>query len=167
MPKMPSERQPAEPNGQPQLKEAKPAESDKATLSLRSSEIGAYRLAINLPDLDRIQEDVFEIILGGKLYNEPIQVEPKATDGVAVEFSCPLLMAASICDTIRLHDNNAGEYPTRVYLHKGKPESPWQEIPRDTVLVYSSKGQLVLNPKVFKQEPDHKALVPIKPKSLV
>lgn len=112
------------------------------------------RLAINLfdaTDRTRISEDTLGLLLGGKLDRDRgsvIRVDPGRPDETAVPFSCDLLTAACVADTIREHDRLAKDYPCRVYLNRGGRS--WERIPCDTRLTLVVGEKVVLNPKVFR-----------------
>ena len=89
------------------------------------------RLSINLFDIDRVDQLVRDILLGGKLKLDAIWVDRSRVDETAVEFTCPIQQAAAICDIIRSHDREAGDHPTRVYVFRS---SAWSKLP-STALV--------------------------------
>ncbi len=118
------------------------------------------RLAINIPDISRMDEFVRQQALGGKIHSSPIHIDKNVVDEIGVEFSCDLLTAAALCDIIRDGDRKRLEYPTRVYLNKGTTRSVWVRLPQDIMLSIVEKGECKLNPKVF---PEQLELAPITP----
>lgn len=105
------------------------------------------RLSLNLFDLDRTDQLMRQLLLGGKLdLTQAIWVDKSRMDETAVAFTCDLLTAACICDTLRGHDRRAGDYPTRVYLQKAVA---WNRLPNDMMLALVEDGKVVLNPRVF------------------
>ena len=107
------------------------------------------KLAVNLFDLDRVQPTIRELMLGGKLdTSQAIQMDKDRMDEAGVVFSCDLLTAACICDTIRSHDRVAGLYPTRVYVCKRS----WSKVPGTVALAKVEDQVLKLNPEVFTEE---------------
>lgn len=85
-------------------------------------------------------------------------MDPSRPDEVGVLFTCPLLAAACIGDTIRNHDRNAGDGPTRVYIFR----KTWTKVTSATVLSVVDKGGKVrLNPELF--SPEKVALAPLSP----
>lgn len=107
------------------------------------------RLAINLCDVTdeaRLSEFMRTTLLGGKLAETWINVDPRQIDEAAVEFTCDLLTAACICDTIRTHDRLVKDSPTRVYLRRA---DAWRRLPGNVLLSIVSDGELKLNPIVF------------------
>ena len=91
-----------------------------------------------------------DILLAGKLDTTRwINANPTRMDEGAVEFTCDLLAAACICDTIRSHDRKVKEYPTRVYLRRA---AAWQRLPNDAVLSVVEDEQVKLNPVIFPEE---------------
>lgn len=105
------------------------------------------RLAINLYDLDRLLPFVRETLLGGKLdlKGGAIWVDRSRPDETAVAFACSLETAGAICDVIRSHDREAGDYPTRVYVFRRS----WTKLPTDAVLTVMADGKCLTNPAVF------------------
>src|SRR5258708_5913057 len=87
----------------------------------QSAEARKERLAINLVDLDRIEPVVRSILISPYVNKNPadiVKADRDRMDEMAVIFTCHLLQAACICDTIRNKDRAAGQYPTRIYLQK-------------------------------------------------
>lgn len=116
------------------------------------------RLALNLFDLDRMDATIRQLFLGGKLdLSAAIKVDSKRFDEAAVAFVCPLLTAACICDTLRYHDRQVRNHPTRVYLQKARA---WTKFPRDAVLAVVVDGKPKLNPEWFPGVPE--AVAPVK-----
>ena len=107
-------------------------------------------LAVNLFDItdtDRVPETIRDMLLGGKLdLANAIRVDPSRFDEVAVEFTCDLLTAACICDTLRQHDRTARQHPTRVYVRKA---TAWNKVPGDAKLALVKGEKLFLNPSIF------------------
>ncbi len=71
-------------------------------------EIRREKLAVNLYDLDRVEESLRPKLFAGRLkLDKPLKMDwdrRDAVDEVAVEFECPLLEAAIICDTLRSNE---------------------------------------------------------------
>ncbi len=88
------------------------------------------------------------MLLGGKLALDagPIRTDPDRMDETAVEFSCDLLTACCIADTLRSHDRAAGDHPTRVYLRKS---SQWVKLQGSVVLTRVVGGKVILDPEMF------------------
>lgn len=111
----------------------------------RSAE--GYRLAINLHDLSRLSEINRQLLLAGNLYLEHVvRADKQRLDEHGVIFSCDLLRAAYICDTIRFKDRQIKQYPTRVYLQKARA---WQKLASTLDLTMASDGEVRLNPQIF------------------
>jgi hypothetical protein len=94
-------------------------------------------LAVNIYDLGRVDLQVRQVMLMGRIHFDPIRFDDDKLDEVGVAFSCSLLEAAVIGDTIRVLDRQAGDPPARLYLRK---ETTWRKLPADAVLVV--KGHL-------------------------
>lgn len=110
------------------------------------------RLAINLYDLMRVDEFIRAQLVGGKINLDRaavIKVDPDRLDETAVEFTCGIVTAACIADTIRTHDRAAKQYPSRVYLRRA---TAWNRLPAEATLALVEDGKVLLNPKVFKVE---------------
>ncbi len=107
------------------------------------------RLAVNLFDLDRIDPTIRSMLLGDKVDLTAIRVDKDRGDEVAVAFTCDLLSAACICDTLRSHDKRAGDYPTRVYLFK---RTAWSRVPGSIMLATVKDGSCTLNRTIFNVE---------------
>ncbi len=98
-------------------------------------------------------------------------IDKDRVDETAMAFSCSLLSAACICDTIRSHDREAGDYPTRVYIQRNPPDGPWTKLNSMTVLVVTDvtgadghgKGVLALSPNVFSSPKEKVPLAPAVP----
>ena len=109
------------------------------------------RLAINLFDLDRVSPDIRPVLLGGRLQLTPIRMDKDRPDETGVEFTCPLLEAALIIDTLRGHDKKVGDYPTRAYIRRG---TAWTKLPGDRILtIISEEGDIRLNSLFFDVPP--------------
>ncbi len=105
------------------------------------------RLALNIFDIGRIDKTMREILLLDKLdFSAHIWVDKERGDEAAVAFSCDLLTAACICDTIRSHDRSVKDYPTRVYLKK---VVAWNKLPGAAVLTVVKNEKVQLNPEFF------------------
>lgn len=114
-----------------------------------SSEEGPA-LALNIADALRIADTVRQILLVGKLdQTQVIMTDKKRPDEAAALFTCDLLTAACICDTIRDLDRRAKEYTTRVYIRR---TTVWEKLPRDIQLSVVIGDDLVLNPQIFSQQ---------------
>lgn len=111
------------------------------------------RLAVNLPDLDRVEPIIRGILLKGRLdLSDVVKVGGDNFDEMGVLFTCPLLQAACICDTLRNHDRRAGDYPTRIYLQRG-PGRAWEKLAGRIVLTDVVDEKVRLNPEIFSPEP--------------
>lgn len=112
------------------------------------------KVAINLADLDRLDQFVREVGLGGKLCLDPlrlIDLDKNRADEKYVELTCDLLMAASMCDVLRSADRNHGDYPTRVVVFRRS----WTKMVANCCLTLvqwddvAKKSTVVLNPEFF------------------
>lgn len=127
------------------------------------------RLAISLLDLDRLAPTIYTNMIVPNVIKKSIQVGPKVEE-VAVEFCCPLLNAAVICDNLRSDDRKAGDYPTRIYVNYG---DRWVKIGDNDVLTLVSSflygngtgphNSVRLNPAVFKVPPAPPIPLPTRP----
>jgi hypothetical protein len=115
------------------------------------------RLAVNLYDLDRVEKSIREMLLVGKVKNAALRIDPKRLDETAVQFSCDLLTAACILDTLRNHDRIAGDVPTRCYILTD-PKGNWRRLSSSAVLTVIEDGKVELSPDVFPR-----AIAPLKP----
>ena len=105
------------------------------------------RLAINIADVMRYNLDVVAILLGGKLDTAtPIRTDPDRIDETAALFTCDLLGAATIVDTIWGHDRRSGTPPARAYLRKG---TAWTKLPTQVPLTRLVGDTIHLNHEVF------------------
>ncbi len=123
-----------------------------------------WKLAINLYDLDRIAPTLRTKLFSGRLdLSKPLSTAWDRTnikEEVAVLFTCDLLTAAIICDTVRSHDRKAGDFPTRLYLKR----KSWARIPSGVVLTaLTEENKCVLNPKVFSLEMGKLGQTPLTP----
>lgn len=115
-------------------------------------QINGFGIAINLIDLDRVDQLVRQLLLAGKLdlsRDAVIQTDKDHFDEMAVRFTCDALTAACVCDTIRNHDRRAGDYPTRVYVRKAVA---WVKVAGNEHLSIVVGDKVLLNPKVFGDE---------------
>jgi len=120
------------------------------------------RLAINVYDLERADEPFLRRLeLRKRLIDRPISMDEDKKEpdvkNVALEFSCDLLTAASICDVIRSHDQRSGDYPTRVYIFR---KSAWSQLSQSAILVETVDDEMRLSRKVFPQEINVEDLIP-------
>lgn len=117
-----------------------------------TTEATPIRLAMNLFDSERIVPDMRAKLLSGLLDLKVIRVDKSRPDETAVAFKpdLDLLYIATICDIIRDHDRDGGDYPTRVYIKKA---TAWERIPADTRLTHMEDGKSVLNRKLFALPP--------------
>lgn len=111
----------------------------------------AVRLSINLFDLDRIAPEMRGPMLAGKLdLTKDVRAgegkSDERADERAVVFTCSLLEAAIIIDTLRSHDRQVGDFPTRAYLQR---REAWNRIPSEAVLTVVRNGKCKLNPTWF------------------
>ena len=102
-------------------------------------------------DLDRLAPQLRSSVVAPRLdLTKPIDMsyDRKNETEVAVQFSCDLLSAAIICDTLRSHDRAAGDTPTRLYLFK----KAWTRIASHVVLTtQDDDGRCRLSHEVFPQ----------------
>lgn len=111
-----------------------------------------YRLAISVDDVvDRMTADTNGMLAGrlslaGQQY---IRTGSEARPEAAVEFSCPLLEAAVICDVLRARDREAGLEPTRCYVMR---RSTWSRLPAAAVLTMVRDGRCELCRETFAVE---------------
>lgn len=103
------------------------------------------RLSINLLDLDRLARLAYERMILPYTIKKAIQLG-QAVGDVGIEFNCPLLQAAAICDMIRSEDRKSGDCPTRIYLHNGRY---WKKLDDGAVLTRLVDGKAQLHPKIF------------------
>lgn len=113
------------------------------------------KLAVNLYDLDRCTGDLRTSVAKRVDVHNPIKTDwdrkaECATDERAVVFTCSLISAAVLCDLMRSHDREAGDFPTRLYIKRKE----WSRIPSHVVLTVVRGGKAVLNPDFFKVELD-------------
>lgn len=141
------------------------------------------RLAISLPDLDRLDPEVRKRLLKGRLDLNPIKANiphgKSVREEVFVRFSCPLLEAGKVCDVVRAEDKRAGDDPTRVYILRPPttkhPDAEWTKLPGTATFTVPdvpegvddpkimAEAEWILNPKVFpapKEELELSAPVP-------
>ena len=122
---------------------------------------GSYLLAVHLFDLDRVDPMIREFMLVKNLdARSPIRLDPDDALQVGVPFKCDTLMAACICDTLRVHDKRIGDPPTRVYLRR---RGTWSLIPDEAILTKVVNGSPRLDPMLF---PDSVKLVKANPPTL-
>jgi hypothetical protein len=109
------------------------------------------RLAINVVDLGRLPPIIRQCLDLANQVNlqSVIRVDEDRFDEAAVEFTCALVQAASICDIIRIEDRKRKQYPTRVYLCR---DTAWTRLPGDVALAFSGDEECELNPDVFKDK---------------
>ena len=132
-------------------------------LTIKIETVSKERLALNLFDIDRI-DPLIGIVMGGKLdLSKAIKVDPDRLDETAVAFSCDLLTAACICDTIRTHDKAVKDYPTRVYIFR---RSAWSKVAGQGHLSIVVDNKCVLNPKIFSSVPAANDAEPLKAKKM-
>lgn len=106
------------------------------------------RLAVNIYDLDRVNPTLRASLVAPRLdLTKPVDMswDRKSDDETAVAFSCDLLSAAIICDTLRSHDRAAGDSPTRIYLFK----KSWTRVASHVVLTEMVDRVCQLSPDVF------------------
>jgi hypothetical protein len=108
------------------------------------------KLALNVLDVDRIPLTNRQKLLGGKLdLTQAIWIDTRRVDKSAVVFTCALLEAACICDTIRNIDRRANDYPTRVYVLR----ESWTQLPGHVTLTRVIGHKVMLNRAVFLSQP--------------
>ncbi len=111
--------------------------------------IEEHRIAIAVDDVLRMEPLLRSNLVGGRLSKTHVRIEQGDSRVAAVEFTCPAIEAAAICDVIRDQDRDAEESPSRVYVWRGKT---WSRVPADVELVvgeFAAGEQPVLNPKLF------------------
>lgn len=101
-------------------------------------------LAVSFLDLERLNPELRKGLLAGRL--DQSQGAIKIGNEVAVAFSCDLLSAACLCDTLRRWDVPAKHKPTRVYVKRG---SLWSKVSDTQTLSVLVNGVAVLNPELF------------------
>jgi hypothetical protein len=108
------------------------------------------RLAINLFDVtDQVPDDVRQLLLHGNIdVTQHVRSDDEQPDETGVQFTCDLLRAGAICDSIRNADRRAGRVPTRVYIFR---ERAWTRLPADADLLRVVSGRCYLNPRVFSE----------------
>ena len=113
------------------------------------------RLAIRLDDVDKLPPEVRVGLLAGRLDLDKIlrvgQGE-RAEDIPAVEFTCPLLEAALVCDMVRSYNRKVGDSPSEVYLHRGNDQSRYVRVIYADTLTVVVAGKPALNPKLFPKD---------------
>lgn len=109
------------------------------------------RLAVNVVDLTRVEEPVRSLLVSDHLdfAGGAIRTDPDRIDEAAVAFSCDLLTAACICDTLREHNKRSGEYPTRVYLRRG---TAWTKLSGQVTLTRVVGDRVELDYELFPPE---------------
>lgn len=106
------------------------------------------RLAINLFDLDKLDETIRAMILLDKLdLQRPIRVEQDNIRETAIRFKCDILTAATACDVLQSQNRKLGEPEVRLYLNRGQG---WVKIASRSILTVLVNGKAKLNPVVFK-----------------
>lgn len=127
-----------------------PKKMKKETPRVEFVHVGEEALAVNLFDLDRIEETVRASMFADKLVlTDTVWVDRNRVDEIAVVFKCSILKAACLLDVVRGRDRRAGDHPTRAYIRRRRV---WDKIPADALLTLVEDGQTVLNPAVFKIE---------------
>jgi uracil-DNA glycosylase family 4 len=119
---------------------------------IKVEELCDYRLALNIDDVFRMTPDARKQLLAGrinfgqlasKMY---IKVDGRAEPEAAIEFSCPLVEAATVCDVIRHQDAQVGDKPSRVYVNR---RDAWTRLPAEATLTTTVDGGCALNREVF------------------
>jgi hypothetical protein len=143
--------------GQPTA--TKPAPPPMARPTPRIEEERSETLAINLEDLDRMTDAMRQRLITGRV--DTIRWLRIGEMEAAVQFTCDLLTAATVCDIIRSHDREVGDEPTRVYVRRG---TAWNRLPALAVLTaVEPSGAVVLHPAVFPTKPRAVAAAAPKP----
>lgn len=112
-------------------------------------------LALNLYDLDNIDQTMRLKMLKGKLSLDVVRIDPTVQDQVGLAFECDLHTAALTIDVLQNELRKIGDKPLRMYLKRAGGR--WNELPSHTILtVYyedmvSGTRKLYLNPIVFPQ----------------
>lgn len=121
------------------------------------------KLAISLEDTDRLTDATRQKFLAGRL--EVVRWLRLGEGEGAVQFTCDLLTAATICDILRSHDRECGDEPTRVYVNRGG--DAWTRVPGATVLTaVGPDGAVTLNPATFPTRPTAEAAAPPRPRAV-
>ena len=108
-----------------------------------------YRLAINVDDVIRLSQETRQRLLVGRLNQTYFKVDGRAEPEAALEFCCPILEAAVICDVIRHQDIGVEDKVCRVYINR---QTTWKRVPASAVLTVVDKGKPTLNREIFSVE---------------
>lgn len=106
------------------------------------------RIAVNLKDLDRVNPSLRAQLLKGRLDLTRAVSPGDDVKDAAVAFSCDLLTAACVVDTLRSHDRDVGDPPTRACVQRA-PGLGWTKLPGELQLTKVVAGQVILNPTAF------------------
>ena len=102
------------------------------------------RVAIAVSDLERLDQNVLESLLTGRLESSrPIL----AIDTLVFSFTCEELEAAVVCDIIRGINAKSGDQQSEVFVQISN--RPWARVPRNVPLTIKVGGRPKLNPVVF------------------
>lgn len=125
------------------------------TATVEPAAVCTARLAINVDDIQRLSPENRRSLLGGRLRftdgreDQWVRVKVGNRTEAAVEFSCNLLEAATVCDVIRDRDRGIGDEPTRVYVMR---RDAWDRLPSATALTVVRGSSCVLSEAVFSVE---------------
>jgi hypothetical protein len=114
------------------------------------------RLAISLTDVDRLPPELKRGFLAGRIDATKIirvGAQRRTEEQPAVEFVCPLLEAATVCDMIRSHDRSVGDRPCEVFISRGTINDTgrecWTRVIYATTFTVLINGKVSLNPELF------------------
>lgn len=108
------------------------------------------QLAINLLDLDRVDEGLRAMLLLKRLdLKRAIRPDPKGpVEDTIIPFKSELLDAATACDVLASEHRKHDEVPVRLSIKRNE-ESNWIKLPYEVVLTVIINGRPRLNPRVF------------------
>ncbi len=117
-------------------------------------------LSISLEDTtDRMTDEMRQRLISPRV--DAIKWIRMGEKEAAVQFTCDLLTAATVCDIVRSHDREVGDEPTRVYVRR---KVAWERLPAAAVLTtVDARGDVALSPEVFPTKPRAVAAAPPRP----
>ena len=131
-----------------------------ALLAPRIEEERSESIAINLEDLDRMTDAMRQRLITGRV--DAVKWIRLGEMEAAVQFTCDLLTAATVCDIVRSHDREVGDEPTRVYIRRGVA---WNRLPALAVLTtVEPSGAVILHPTIFPSRPRAEAVAAARPR---
>lgn len=105
------------------------------------------RLAINLFDLDLIDETMRSMLLLSRLdLEKPIKISQDNIQETAVRFKCDILTAATACDILQSERRKLNDPEVRLYLNRG---NGWYRLGSGRILTVLVGDKPKLNPAIF------------------